>query len=339
MRIKYHIILLCLLAGIIHVKAQDTGNDPLLVISERVFMNANISQGIILPSNLQSIGTDAFRNIKVPCLNFLYDVELEHIGNTAFHSAQLSAYNVLDFSNCHKLRCININSTSGCFAGFSGEVILPEGLASIIRPVSLTTIEFNAFRDLTLTEDPTIDLSGYFKLKTIGNAAFMDSNIEEIILPDSLKQIGTNAFSGCGDMFKITSHNPVPPALGNTVFAGVDTDWCELIIPVSSYDLYAEADQWKDFLLSATNEISTELRFAGDADIPDSDLILYPNPVKEILHVNKPVDKIEVFSTSGQLVKVVRNASSINLNGIASGPYVVKITSSNESTIHKVIKK
>ncbi|MDL2215219.1 leucine-rich repeat domain-containing protein [Dysgonomonas sp. OttesenSCG-928-M03] len=242
MKIKYLIIFLSLLLGSAQSWAQG------LILEDNAFRGSKISQGVVMPDNLISIGTGAFQNASLPCLNFKACVNLEQIKSNAFNNTSLSSYNVLDFSNSAKLKCIETGTSTGSFAGFTGEVILPQEISSRLRRNSLTLVEDNAFKGMKLTDNKTIDLSDSHKLSTMGISAFQNSNLLEVVLPDSLEYIGNNAFSGCVDLSKITSYNPVPPTLGTTVFAGVDTLSCKLRVPEEGLEAYSIADQWKSFL-------------------------------------------------------------------------------------------
>lgn len=61
----------------------------------------------------------------------------------------------------------------------------------------------------------------------------------------------------------------------------------------------------------------------------DNDLIIFPNPVKDILNISQADDikKIELFDSHGRLLKVVLNPDSnqINLNDISAGVYFIQV--------------
>ncbi len=92
----------------------------------------------------------------------------------------------------------------------------------------------------------SVDLSD--KIETIGVGAFSQSTLTSISLPVFLKLIGRDAFTNCSKLEIITSKNPEPPTLGNTVFRGVNTANCKLVVPDGAIDLYKTKEQWKDFL-------------------------------------------------------------------------------------------
>jgi len=73
-------------------------------------------------------------------------------------------------------------------------------------------------------------------------------------------------------------------------------------------------------------------------------LQVYPNPVQQIATItgNTPIDKIELFSTTGQLLQSHQpNAAEtrVDLSALAAGVYYLNINSGNEVTRKKIIKE
>lgn len=274
MNSKYITIVLYLLWGVLPLQSQtNTKKQPSLEdIGTSAFQGATIGQGIVLPASLKNIGNSAFQNATIPCMNFTKCINLEQINPNAFNSTTLTKANVLDFTNSNKLRCYISGTQSGSsFANFSGEVILPREVVMALHKNSLKTIaesafenstigsvdflgcsnleeiSINAFRNMKLTGQATVDLSVMVKLTTIGNTAFQKNNLTKLILPSSLKNIGNNTFEDCTSLASITSHNSTPPTLGTTVFNGVDTEICKLLVLETSITRYAKTTQWEDF--------------------------------------------------------------------------------------------
>ena len=72
------------------------------------------------------------------------------------------------------------------------------------------------------------------------------------------------------------------------------------------------------------------------------DVIIYPNPVKDVLQIKSeaPLHKIEVYSVLGYKVKEFRkDLNSIYLGDVANGVYVVKLFSEFGYTTKKILKK
>ena len=256
----YLVISLFLLTGYMQ------GQSPQLeTIGTNAFQGAKIGQGMVLPSSLKTIGTGAFQNTTIPCLDFTKATGLEQIKSNAFYGADLTSYNTLDLRNCANLKCYNTsNINGGSFAGFEGKVLFPHEIAQSLNRNSLQTIGTNAFQGMKLTESKSLDLSGSHKLLAINTGAFQGSNLEKIVLPDSLENMGSNVLAACVALDTIVSHNVIPPALGTTAFAGVDTLTCKLEVPKEALEAYGTADQWKSFL--NINEIGTVYYEKGKTD-------------------------------------------------------------------------
>ena len=297
MNSKYITIVLCLLWCILPLQSQtNTKKQPSLEeIGTSAFQGATIGQGMILPASLKSIGNNAFQNATIPCMNFTKCINLEQINPNAFNSTKLTSVNVLDFTNSSKLRCYISGTQSGSsFASFSGKVILPRVVVMTLHKNSLKSIAesafenstigsidllgcrnldiigISAFRNMKLTENTKIDLSVIYKLATISNTAFQSSNITKLLLPDSLKYIGNNTFADCANLTAITSYNPTPPALGTTVFKGVNTKICKLLVPETALSRYGTTAQWEDFLRILVIGSDPEEECEDTADIIES---------------------------------------------------------------------
>lgn len=71
-----------------------------------------------------------------------------------------------------------------------------------------------------------------------------------------------------------------------------------------------------------------------------SGVIIYPNPVQNILYVkgNSEAYSIEIYSLIGQLVKTVSNANEIDVSLLSQGIYLIRIRNENISTTQRFIK-
>jgi 1,4-alpha-glucan branching enzyme len=65
---------------------------------------------------------------------------------------------------------------------------------------------------------------------------------------------------------------------------------------------------------------------------------LYPNPAKDNFTIDMDAKSIEIYTLTGQLIKVVKNTianNEINISDLANGMYVVKITNTEDLTASK----
>jgi hypothetical protein len=90
-----------------------------------------------------------------------------------------------------------------------------------------------------------------------------------------------------------------------------------------------------------TDELKIEIKdmATGMKETTDSKVNLYPSPVSEVLNVQTGDDEvisIKIYDTQGKIVKEVRHRSGIDLSGLASGLYIVEITTDKNKTVRKV---
>lgn len=71
------------------------------------------------------------------------------------------------------------------------------------------------------------------------------------------------------------------------------------------------------------------------------DLVLYPNPVKDILNIKSEtqVKSYEVIDTFGKVVLSGNNTSAISTQGLAKGIYIVKVSLDSQTVLRKFIKE
>jgi hypothetical protein len=68
---------------------------------------------------------------------------------------------------------------------------------------------------------------------------------------------------------------------------------------------------------------------------------VYPNPAKDklcILGLSKP-SKVSIYNVLGKLVFSKTTSSEVDLEGLQSGVYIVKIRDQQKETTRKFIKK
>ena len=156
-------------------------------------------------------------------------------------------------------------------------VVIPETVYYNDKPYTVTAIGMQAFNqcsDLTKVSIPksvtSIDIMAFSycsgltevvipeSVTSIGNWAFFHcTGLVNLSLPGSVTSIKTSAFDGCTGLQTITCEATTPPALNSSVFNGVNTGSCKLIVPKESIDAYKAANQWKDFTnIEAIGEVS-----------------------------------------------------------------------------------
>jgi len=69
----------------------------------------------------------------------------------------------------------------------------------------------------------------------------------------------------------------------------------------------------------------------------NDDLIIYPNPTKNILNINKNVDKVVIYNELGMMIDYEFINNQIILNDISTGIYVVKLVIGENVIFKKVV--
>lgn len=163
--------------GAIYDDIEFADHNNLTSIGEYAFAYCDHIGGISLPSSIRNIGEHSFMH----CYN---------------------ASGILDLGHCTKLT--SIGEEAFIWGAFTS-AILPSSLTSlsdslfrlcarlksIVLPPNITRIGYSTFDGCAFT---SIDLSEFDKLKSIGQYAFYQSDIEEIIFPSGLTSIEQYAF-------------------------------------------------------------------------------------------------------------------------------------------------
>ncbi|MBA3663049.1 MAG: T9SS type A sorting domain-containing protein [Bacteroidetes bacterium] len=92
-------------------------------------------------------------------------------------------------------------------------------------------------------------------------------------------------------------------------------------------------DVW-EYFFTAIATSQKETVYSGSMEI-------YPNPVKDILHVsdNFNVTEIKIYSVQGQLLSEVSNENNISTAQLSPGIYLVEIISGDKKILKKIIKE
>ena len=99
-------------------------------------------------------------------------------------------------------------------------------------------------------------------------------------------------------------------------------------------DPYCCEVEWDNACQETFNYCSAtgiETILAGD------DLVVYPNPVSDVLNINKNVD-LDVFDSTGRLIISEINTNAIDASLWTPGMYTIRIVWNNRTAIKKIVK-
>lgn len=250
-------------------------------IGSYAFCQCNNLASISLPKSVESIGEYAFYN----CYN-LTSVELpqsvaEIKDYTFAYCSKLASVSFPD-----ELKAIGIAAFYGCFE-----------LNSLTIPESLDTISDLAFYVCESLEKLIVPDG----VAHIGFAAFQGcSKMKMITIGKNVKTIGDRAFNTGTALSLINSFAIIPPQiLGNDTFYRVNTNTCQLNVPIGSKAAYQAADVWKDFSLISEKEELTSIE-----QLEASSTSVWPT---------------NIYDMNGRLVR--ENAHSAD--GLTGGVYII----------------
>lgn len=125
--------------------------------------------------------------------------------------------------------------------GLKGDLIIPENIA---RPEKETMAISS--RDLVITElGPQL--------------AYNETGLERLVIPGTVKNIGSLAFAGCTGLNRVEVNAIIPPVLQTKVFDAKTLESATLIVPGASLEAYKGAEGWKDFANIVSDTSSEEL--------------------------------------------------------------------------------
>ena len=184
------------------------------------------------PSLLTKIDDEAFINSGLTTLQ-LSDMEsLDSMGNWAFAGSQLD----------------NVEFPSSLTHMGEGAFFYDTMLTTIDAPDLTRIADFQYAGALAMSNSDIVPDG----TDTIGAFAFYNNSYghANFMIPASVVYIGTKAMAGMTGTKTYVSESSTVPALGDSVWAGVDQPNVNLDTkPNSVTDLYAEAEQWKEFHL------------------------------------------------------------------------------------------
>ncbi|MDE6670525.1 MAG: leucine-rich repeat domain-containing protein [Muribaculaceae bacterium] len=298
------------------IHALDMSNAKVEVLPDQAFYNKASLSTVVLPEGLKTIGNEAFKgtnayHYNIPAsvekignhawsdtplfqINFAENSQLKTIGYYAFLGCrnleefimpnsvtelltENYPYYGCQFENCDALTTLHISD---------GVTELPryfayecKSLQNIHLPIGLETIKEGAFRGARSLQEIEFPET----LKTIESAAFYESDLQNVVLPESVISLDNYAFAECGKLEKITLNShcsdfaravfrnsralktvicPVatPPTIYNegsdAPFYGVNLGNVKLIVPDFALEDYKQDSYWYNFIVEAGDEAS-----------------------------------------------------------------------------------
>lgn len=151
-------------------------------------------------------------------------------------------------------------------------------------------------------------------------------------VPDYFATGEALAEDNCTDPVVITSQDPAPGEL-------LSDD--EYTVTLTAEDEYGNVS-------TCTFTLTVESTLGTGENVLDSAISMYPNPANNLVTItnssNIQLDKAVIYDVTGKLVgshnlQDMTGEKSIDISSLASGIYVVQLSSDNASTVKRLIKK
>ena len=252
-----------------------------------------------IPDDVTSIGNDAFRSI-VGLTSITIPSSVTSIGENAFNGCDLlfltaeptTPPSIAEsaFPNCANA---TLYVPKGCKAAYEAadywkdfkeikEFAKDEEVTCVLEDDNtaiVTVANDPTEKDLVIPESVMIGEVSH-PVTAIGEGAFKDNTeLALVCIPETIEEIGNNAFAGCSGLTAIYSYSEEPIALdggkatvrtradgaevsASTVFAEVDKNNCILYVPLNSADKYRTAEGWGEF----ENIVEMKSNKPGDAN-------------------------------------------------------------------------
>lgn len=159
-------------------------NDDIETIADGTFELSHISEYCV-PNTVKVIGDNCFKNSSLNTITIGSNVE--SIGAGAFEGTKITS---LDLSSCDKITVINDSFANNCTK-----------LRTVLLPNSVETIGNKAFYKTIIGNEFVMPQS----LKSIGEYAFEDTKITNIVIPKYVTKVGTHAFGNSSSSRKIVT--------------------------------------------------------------------------------------------------------------------------------------
>lgn len=252
----------------------------LLVINDKAFTATAALTGIEIPESVRYIGDEAFAQ------SGLIEVDLRKC-------ALLTEVGAWAFAGCKALTSVRFNENVAVIG--EGAFFDDAGLVEYATPASVTQIS-----DYMLKGDSAIESERILhdQIESIGKFSMKDLNhIVQFELPSTIDSIGSNAFEGWSSLSNLKAESLTSvPALGNTVWQGVDQSQVALYVSDEMYDAFSTAEQWKDFKVTRMSSVGTEDLIAAS----DCEVKAYFAEKNLVIEASEMISQVWVYDAMGR---------------------------------------
>jgi len=227
------------------------------------------------------------------------------------------------------------NTSSNNFAtsvqSYGFTIILPDGVTASITSSLGGAASFDFFDGNAISQN-TID--GYLVTETLGSPISLPAPSSG--MTSDIVTIQINGAPTSGTMYILENNSMLATSI-TSLKSFMQADMID--------NSMAEFTNVVDPNASAVSGMSSFNFTSLSVETPDefADLSIYPNPVKDIIHIkntNANLIKAEIHNLNGQLVLSKENdLTAINVDNLPSGVYMLKLYSDNAQKNIKILKE
>lgn len=234
-----------------------------------------------------------------------------------------------------------------------------------------TTAENSFFRAYTIQADMDIDAVNVGVGTVVGNVPitvnlYKSSGAFPASHPNGLTKIGSGTFTltttTSALAVEVAMTTAVPVVVGDIIVAEVHN-----VATTAGNAYYPGVVETSEtapaYIMSATCSITGPTTFAAvsptangkividliekdpasTSDFFNSNFAIYPNPTVDVLNIESKnglsANEIRITDLSGKVVKEQKDATSVNVSDLATGTYIIDITTNEGRATSKFIKK
>ncbi|WP_298763835.1 leucine-rich repeat domain-containing protein [uncultured Polaribacter sp.] len=219
---------------------------------------------VVIPANIISIGNNAFRNTSELSSVISNATTAPSLGSSVFRETTSNkALTIPDGSQTSyeaarwNTNFFTINSVVRIGVQFNSEGFTYRVISETPNDVSLISGN-NASGGITIPD--TVNANNFtFNVIVIGQNAFRDDNITNVVIGANVQEIGNEAFRNTSELTSVISNATTAPSLGSNVFLETSSSKA-LTIPNGSQTSY-EAAGWNTNFLSINGDVSIGAQF------------------------------------------------------------------------------
>jgi len=256
--------------------------NALKAINDYAFYNVPISQRLVLPGRVQSVGVSAFEGTKINGLvipdgvtsigdRAFADTPIQghvtipdgvtYLGTEAFSNSQLSTVflpNSIEtisqglFQGCPNLDLVYVPDN---YSGVSGNAFDGCGSLQVLR----LSANLASMGEYSFQNTPLEYLKVPSQVETLSKGTLKNCrSLESLTLPANMKTVETEALYGCTALRNLSVEAVTPPVIKDrNAIRGINTDKCLISIPTTAYRAYVLAEYWGQFV-QMRNDIAVE---------------------------------------------------------------------------------